>query len=152
MCTHQLLTPPPSAAPAWRGCAALFPGRRDHIHLVRALLAGFLHGCPAADDAVLLISELAANACAHSASGTPGGMFTVRAEIHPGTHVRAEIEDQGSPWDGRISATQPPHGLYLLRELSTDCGTRRGSHGWVTWFTIASPAITGQEPQRDHSR
>ncbi len=147
MCTHQLLTPPPPAAPAWRGCAALFPGRRDHIHLVRALLAGFLHGCPAADDAILLISELAANACAHSASGTPGGMFTVRAELHPGTHVRAEVEDQGSPWDGSISATPPPHGLFLLRELSSECGTRPGPHGWATWFTLASPAITGREPQ-----
>ena len=147
MCSHQLVTPPPSATSAWRGCAALFPGRRDQIHLVRALLAGFLHGCPAADDAVLLISELAANACAHSASGDPGGMLTVRAEIHPGSQVCAEVEDQGSPWDGGISATQPPHGLYLLRELSTDCGTRQGSEGWVTWFTIANPAITCQEPQ-----
>ncbi len=147
MSTNQLVTPSPSTVPAWRGCAALFPGRRDHIHLVRALLAGFLHGCPAADDAVLLISELAANACAHSASGAPGGMFTVRAEIHPGTHMHAEVEDQGSPWDGSISAILPPHGLYLLRELSTDCGTRQGSEGWVTWFTLASPAITSQKPR-----
>jgi len=147
MCTHQLLTPSPSALTTWRGCAALFPGRHDQIHLVRALLAGFLNGSPATGDAVLLISELAANACAHSASGTPGGMFTVRAQICPGAHLHAEVEDQGSRWDGNISVAEPPHGLYLLRELSAGSGTRRGEHGWVTWFTIASAAITGQEPQ-----
>jgi anti-sigma regulatory factor (Ser/Thr protein kinase) len=117
----------------------MFRGRRDQIRLVRALLAGFLDGSPAADDAALLISELAANACAHSASGQPGGTFTVRIEICPGVYVHAEVEDQGSTWDGNIGAAEAPHGLFLLQALSADCGARRGKHGWVTWFTIASP-------------
>jgi two-component sensor histidine kinase len=94
---------------------------------------------------VLLISELAANACAHSGSSRPGGSFTVRAELcHVGS-LYVEVEDQGSEWDGNISAAKPPHGLFLLRELSDDCGARRGKQGWITWFTIAIPASQRQE-------
>jgi serine/threonine-protein kinase RsbW len=138
MCAHPTL-PPQTAAPPTRTCTQSFAGRRDQVREARAFLASFLDGVPGADDAVLLISELAANACAHTASGRTGGTFTVRAEICPGRYARAEVEDQGSGWDGDISAAESPHGLYLLRELSDDCGTRPGEHGWVTWFTIASP-------------
>jgi hypothetical protein len=99
-------------------------------------MASFLRGCPTADDAVLLVSELAANACAHSASGRPGGTFVVRAQVSDGSRVYAEVEDQGSSWDGTFSTAESPHGLYLLRALSTECGTRRGDRGWITWFVL----------------
>jgi hypothetical protein len=29
-----------------------------------------------------------------------------------------------------------PHGLFLLSQLSTRCGTRRSRTGWVIWFTL----------------
>lgn len=119
--------------------AQSFPGTPGHVRYVRAFIATVLDDFPGADDAVLLISELAANACAHSASGIPGGTFTVRADVCPGIYVRAEVEDQGSKWDGDIAAAESPHGLYLLRQLSADCGARRGAHGWAIWFTIAGP-------------
>ena len=70
----------------------------------RELVARYLDGSPAADDAVLLVSELAANACAHSASGQPGGRFVVglcRSGSSRG-QVYAEVEDQGSAWDGPV--------------------------------------------------
>jgi anti-sigma regulatory factor (Ser/Thr protein kinase) len=86
---------------------------------------------------VLLVSELAANACAHTASGRPGGTFTVRVEVDPGAGLHAEVEDQGSEWDGDIGAAECPHGLFLLRELSGECGARRGKRGWIVWFTMA---------------
>jgi hypothetical protein len=130
--------PAPAPAACRQNCTRTFPGRPDQISHVRVLLAGFLDGFPAADDAVLLISELAANACAHSASGQPGGTFTIRAHL-TATYLHAEIEDQGSGWDGRLSPAQAPHGLYLLRTLSAACGTRPGTSGWITWFTITAP-------------
>ena len=52
--------------------------------------------------------------------------------------------DQGSTWNGNLGTPQPPHGLFLLRALAADCGTRRGKDGWVTWFTI--PLATDHEP------
>lgn len=124
----------------WQNCTRTVPGRPDQISAVRALLAGFLDGFPAADDAVLLVSELAANACAHSVSGQPGGTFTVRARLC-GSYLHAEIEDQGSGWDGCLRPAEAPHGLYLLRALSAACGTLPGTQGWITWFTL-TPAHT----------
>jgi len=138
MCDHAIVRPL-AVASLTRSCEWAFPGRREQVREARALLAAFLADCSAADDAVLLVSELAANACAHTASGHPGGTFTVRAEICPGGGIHAEIEDQGSGWDGDIAVAESPHGLYLLRELSDDCGTRPGEDGWITWFTMLSP-------------
>jgi anti-sigma regulatory factor (Ser/Thr protein kinase) len=113
-----------------------FPGRRDQVSNVRAFMASLLRGCPTADEAVLLLSEMAANACAHSASGRPGGSFIVRAQVSEGGRVYAEVEDEGSPWDGSFSTAESPHGLYLVRALSTECGSHRGGSGWITWFVL----------------
>jgi hypothetical protein len=54
-------------------CMCTFPGQREEVSRARRLVARYLDGSPVTDDAVLLVSELAANACAHSASGRPGG-------------------------------------------------------------------------------
>ena len=64
---------------------ATYPGRLDQVHRVRHAVARYLAGCPAADEAVLIVSELAANAIVHSASR--GAFFTVRAELHAGLRV-----------------------------------------------------------------
>jgi hypothetical protein len=135
--------PRPVPAAQSRSCEAAFAGRADQVGQARALLAAFLHGEPTADNAVLLASELAANAVSHSASGQPGGTFTVRAHL-TGTGVYAEVEDQGSGWDGNLSAAEAPHGLFLLRALSTDCGAQHRPAGWVTWFTLATGPQPGQ--------
>ena len=119
-----------------RACDFSFPGRRDQVRQARAFIARFLDGHPAADDAVLLVSELAANACAHSASGLPGGSFIVRVQVSDGGRVYVEVEDQGSSWGGSLIKIESPHGLYLVRSLSAECGTRPGARGWVTWFVL----------------
>jgi serine/threonine-protein kinase RsbW len=117
-------------------CMCTFPGRREEVSRVRGLVARYLDGSPVSDDAVLLVSELAANACAHSASGRPGGRFTVRVcgNVQDGVYI--EVEDGGSGWDGVFKDSESPHGLYLLQELSAACGTRRGDQGWITWFLL----------------
>ena len=119
-------------------CVGSFPGRRDQVSRARELVARYLDGSPAADDAVLLVSELAANACAHSASGQPGGRFVVRlcGSGSSRGQVYVEVEDQGSAWDGLLNKNESPHGLYLLRALSAACGTRPGASGWITWFVL----------------
>jgi serine/threonine-protein kinase RsbW len=122
-----------------RTCAGSFRGRLDQVRHARAFVAAFLGGCVATDDAMLLIGELCANAVMHTGSGKPGGIFTVRAKLAD-RRMRAEVEDQGSAWDGRLDGAESPHGLFLLRRVAADCGTRRGAEGWITWFTLATPA------------
>jgi len=73
----------------------IYPGRADQLHHVRQAVARHLAGCPTADDAVLILSELAANAIVHSASR--GQFFTVRAELYP-DYLWVEVEDLGAPW------------------------------------------------------
>ena len=127
MCDRAMMIPPGCIAPMpLRACAFSFPGRRDQVRYARALIARFLDGHPAADDAVLLVSELAANACAHSASVQAGGVFVVRAQVGDGGRVYVEVEDQGSSWGGSFGEIESPHGLYLLRSLSAECGARPG--------------------------
>ncbi len=126
---------PADRARRGRYCVGTFGGRREQVGQARAFLAAFLGHWARADDAVLLIGELGANAVVHTGSGDPGGQFTVRAVL-AGSWLRAEVEDQGSSWNGRLEEGECPHGLFLLRQLSTRCGTRRSRRGWVTWFEL----------------
>ncbi len=73
-----------------------FPGTTEQVRHVRAALRPLLRDCPVADDVVLLVSELSANAITHSASGKPGGKFTVRLQHFRGEYVWGEVEDDGS--------------------------------------------------------
>src|SRR5581483_8416432 len=61
-----------------------YGGTGDQVACVRAAVQSRLETCPVADDVVRLLSELSANAVAHSDSGEPGGKFMVRL-----THLRA---------------------------------------------------------------
>src|ERR1035438_10737836 len=73
----------------------VFPALAEQVGHARRFLADILAGYPAADDAVLCLSELASNSVVHSASRQPGGTFTVRAAPHHGGRTRVEVEDQG---------------------------------------------------------
>lgn len=118
-----------------------YPGTTDQVRHVRAALREFLGGCPVAGDAVHLLSELAANAIAHSDSGKHGGAFTVRAEHFPDSYVWGEVEDQGSMWDGNLPASaRHPHGLYLMERLASDCGVERIGRVHVVWFRLDYPS------------
>jgi anti-sigma regulatory factor (Ser/Thr protein kinase) len=115
--------------------AATFIGSPEQVGRVRAKMRTWLDGCPAADDAVLIASELAANAVLHSASR--GEVFTVRCEVFP-SYCWVEVEDAGGPWHCR-QAGDRPHGLDIVTALA-------GPDGWgvetaagcrVTWARVA---------------
>ncbi|MGP0024424.1 MAG: ATP-binding protein [Streptosporangiaceae bacterium] len=143
MCEHATVRPSAARPYTSRTCEHVLPGWPSQVRQARALLAAFLTGFPAADDAVLLASELCGNAVTHSASAQPGGFFILRARARGITHLLAEVEDNGSPWDGNIGTAPAPHGLFLVRQLSANCGTRPGHFGWITWFAL-SPACHHQ--------
>jgi len=114
-----------------------FPGRPDQLRHVRAALTAFMGGCPAVGDLALLVSELCANAIAHSASGRPGGAFAVRVRHVHGDYVHAEVRDGGSEWHGDIArSADPPHGHYLLLALAADCGVSADGGSRTVWFRL----------------
>src|ERR1700730_12323923 len=124
-----------------------YPGTADQLRHVRSALRRFLTGCPIADDAVHLLSELCANAVVHSDSGKRGGTFTVRAQHVVHAYVRGEVEDGGSDWHGELPASATHlHGLYLLLMLASACGVERISRTHVVWFRLDYPNRPILEP------
>jgi two-component sensor histidine kinase len=115
-----------------------FHGRPDQVSVVRADIARHLAGSPVTNDAVLIASELAANAIVHSASS--GEFFTVRCERHPG-YVRVEAEDLGGPWQHKPPSDRP-HGLDIISALAgpDNWGTETTSDGdRVVWARLDLP-------------
>jgi anti-sigma regulatory factor (Ser/Thr protein kinase) len=112
-----------------------FPGRADQVSQVRRDLARHLSGCPAAADAVLIASELAANAILHGRCA--GQTFTVRCQLSPQA-ARIEVEDHGGPWRPRPPGSRP-HGLDIIQALTSpdQWGTQAtGTGGRIVWAQL----------------
>jgi anti-sigma regulatory factor (Ser/Thr protein kinase) len=124
-----------------------YPGQRKQIRLVRAALALVLKDFPLVADAVLIASEMAANAVVHSDSAAPGGWFTVRAEVSPGEYVRIEVDDQGGRWTPVDHNDGRPHGLDLIDAIAG--AGNWGIHGdaqrgRTAWARLDWPAQTAR--------
>jgi len=112
------------------GYTGTFHGRAEEASQVRREIAAYLAGCPAADDIILIASELAANAIIHTQSR--GSTFTVRCQLTSGT-ARIEVEDLGGPWRPRDPGDRP-HGLDIIAALT-------GPDQWGTQVTSTSGRI-----------
>jgi anti-sigma regulatory factor (Ser/Thr protein kinase) len=135
---HTETTKPPGATTFERS----YLGAADQVRQVRTDLAPFIDGCPFADEFTLLASELVTNAIVHSRSGLPGGVLTVRAEVHPDDFAWLEVEDQGGPWIERESDEEHGRGLALVAALAgegnwtIDAGNAPGTRVvwvWLDW-------------------
>lgn len=104
-----------ATAAGTREWAGTFTGTPSHVAHARHAVAGMLAGYPRADDAILIVSELASNAVTHSHSKDQS--FTVRAEIYPG-YLWLEVEDHGGPWNLKPRDTDRPHGLDVVEALT----------------------------------
>jgi anti-sigma regulatory factor (Ser/Thr protein kinase) len=105
-------------APAARRFEDAYDASPSQVRAARHAVARFLAGCELADEAVLVISELAANSVLHSRS-KDGGEFTVRVEVHGEEYIFMEVEDAGGPWRAQPPDPERPHGLQLVDAL---CG------------------------------
>ena len=116
-----------------------FHGRAEQVSQVRRQVARYLADCPAADDAVLIASEMAANAATHSRSA--GEFFTVRCEVHA-DHVWVECEDLGETWHPKRPDDRP-HGLDIVEALAwpDNWGIETTSDGdRVVWARLDLPS------------
>jgi serine/threonine-protein kinase RsbW len=128
----------PGRAGGWWMWERAFPGSVDQVRQVRSAVRMVLDGCPAADDVVQILSEIAANACVHSRSGQLGGKFIVRLHHSPGACVLGEVEDEGGPWDGDLKASaRDQSGLSLVLVLASACGVElRPGERHAVWFHL----------------
>ncbi len=113
-----------------------FCGRAEEVSRVRREVALHLADCPAADDAVLVASEVGTNSILHSRSR--GGQFTIRVQLHP-DHVRVECQDAGGPWRRRRHDGDRPHGLSVVAALTGPAGWGvqvTGDGGRIVWARL----------------
>ncbi|MFC9594127.1 ATP-binding protein [Streptomyces sp. NPDC056944] len=120
--------------------------RECREHTQRALSewfgAGGAPGEVAAEDALLLVSEIVTNALTHG--GVP---YELRLDRTDG-RLRVQVSDT-SPVrpraHGRHHADRPSgHGLYLLGRLSAAWGCRPRGRGKTVWCEVEVPAGAGR--------
>ena len=124
-----------STAHATTGYTGVFSGRPDQVSRARHAVTRHLAGHPAADNAALIVSELAANAVLHSLSA--GQFFTVRAQLSEAS-LRLEVEDLSGPWNPQSPDPDRPHGLDIIAALAGpgNWGTKGDSISRITWATL----------------
>ena len=108
---------PAAGTREWEGT---YPARPRHVRDARHAVEGFLSGCAAGDETLLICSELATNSVLHSRS-KGDGKFILRVTVHA-EYIRIECEDAGGPWLAR-SGDVRPHGLDVVHALC-------GEEGW----------------------
>ncbi len=126
------------AATAIRPRRRVFPGATGQVARARLFVGDVLDGCPAADDAILLTSELVTNAIAHTASGKGGKVIVTvyRAD----TRVRVEVRDDGSDQAPVVhlagEARESGFGLELVELIAGRWGHCGGRRSRVVWFML----------------
>ena len=116
----------------------VFPGVKDQVARARLFVGDVLDGCPAADDAVLLTSELVTNAIAHTASGRGGKVIVT---VYRGdTGVRVDVLDDGSDQAPVVhpvgEARESGFGLGLVDLMADRWGHCGGRRSRVVWFML----------------
>ena len=122
-----------------------YPGTISQPRQVRADLAKIATEFPAADDLLLLASELATNAVLHSESGHPDQEFTVRATFYVGAYAWVEIIDAGGAWARDKHDDEHGRGLAVVAGIAGDgnWGIEGDASCRVAWFRLTG---TSREP------
>ena len=116
------------------------PGLPESAAATRALMAKCLAGSPAAEDAVLCVDELFANAVLHSASGLPGGEVTVVVSTSDGT-ARVDVIDDGPLPPGAY----PSPGLGMGTTIVSQLADVFGADGPDRWFTVPTAERSAED-------
>lgn len=143
--------------PAGSGIYAELDGTFAAPRHARALIRHALGRHPAADDAVLIASELVTNAVAHSRSGRPGGTLLLAVETTADqADVRVQVRDAGSTGTpGTPAAPDGEHGrgLAIVAAIASLWGSQpTATGGRTTWAQISrrqSAATESRAPERE---
>ena len=127
----------------------VFAGEPSRVPEARAFVALALAGCPVRERLLTCVSELAANAIAHTASGA-GGMFTVEV-IRPADGVAlVAVTDAGGSCEPSVrdadELAEGGRGLALVAALASRWGHHGAACGGRTVWAEATwpvPVRTG---------
>lgn len=116
-----------------------FPGLPDQVAEARRFVAALLQERGVADDAVLVVSELATNAVRHTLSGSAGGWFLVVVALRA-DGVRLEVVDQGGDSVPEmcdvVSQDSGGRGLWLVSACAKDWGVKDVPSGRTVWADL----------------
>ncbi|MGH3343076.1 MAG: ATP-binding protein [Carbonactinosporaceae bacterium] len=115
-----------------------FPGDPASLAEARAWVAGLLAHLPVVDDAVLVVSELATNALAHTASARGG--YTVAVRICGPDRLRLSVSDLGSPTPPMLADpdtdTESGRGLRIVAAITVRWGVCASHAGRSVWAEL----------------
>jgi len=122
-----------------------FPGQASAVGQARRFVASVVgEDFPALDDLLVLVSEVAANAVKHTASGD-GGAFEIVVWVNEGA-VRVEVGDQGGASEPRLAddgvsadALTGGRGLRIVDALADKWGHAGDELGRVVWLEVECP-------------
>jgi anti-sigma regulatory factor (Ser/Thr protein kinase) len=135
----------------------IFAGERGQVPHVRAFVAYALAGCPARETLLACVSELAANAITHTASGL-GGVFTVEVFRPAAGIAMVAVTDAGGPREPAIrplaehgdpqELPEGGRGLTLVDALSSKWGYHDADKGAgrTVWAEATWPVAVTVRP------
>ncbi len=119
----------------------VFPGRQDQVACARQFVRHKIGPCPVLDEAVLLTSELCANALQHTASGN-GGSFEVTV-FRSVCSLRIEVRDEGAATVPVVCVADDPtdlmesgRGLELVALIASRWGQCGDEYGRSVFFEL----------------
>ena len=125
----------------------VFRGEPRQVPAARAFVAAALAGCPARETLSVCVSELAANAVAHTASGADGS-FAVEVLRPAKGMALVAVTDMGGPGEPAIRLrnaedefAESGRGLALVAACSRRWGYRDAGGGWgrTVWAEVTWP-------------
>ena len=145
---------PRSPVRSTRPWARTFRGTPASVPEARRFVAELLAGCPAREVLMTCVSELCANAIAHTASGN-GGVFIVEVDLpRPGV-ARIAVTDEGGPSlpaAGSLDLmAEGGRGLAMVAACTTRWGYADAYPGRIVWAESCWP-IPVPSPGQDASR
>jgi anti-sigma regulatory factor (Ser/Thr protein kinase) len=119
----------------------IFAGRQDQVACAREFVRRKIRPCPVLDEAVLLTSELCANALQHTASGN-GGSFEVTV-FRSDRSLRIEVCDEGATtvpvvraMDDLDELAECGRGLELVALIASRWGQCGDEYGRSVFFEL----------------
>jgi hypothetical protein len=125
----------------------VFPAHPARLAEARVFVAAALAGCPARETLLTCVSELAANAIAHTASGA-GGVFAVEVSRPADGRALVAVTDAGGPGEPLVRAADElaEGGRGLARRGPGEpLGPPSGARGWADRLGGSNVAGPGPE-------